>query len=378
MSLSAKRIRLVMWKEFLQLRRDPLLMRIILLMPVMQLVLFGYVVAVDVKHLPTAIIDLDRSTVSRQVDAAFGASDYFAVVAHPASETELRQMIDRGDVAVAIVIEEGTAARLARGEIAPLGIVVDGSDSSSASVGSGYAAQVVARINRQLLSASGAGAALSGAPGLDARIRVMYNPTLASLNSMIPGLVAVILMISLMVVMSQAVVRERESGTLEQMFVTPITPTEYLIGKVVPYLLLAIAQLTLVALVGILWFRVPFNGSPAVALTGLALFSLTALGLGLFVSLVSHTRQQAQQSILFLMMPFMILSGFIFPISSMPEAIKPLARAIPLTYVLEVLRGAAVKGAGFDALATPLLALAGFGVVILGGAVFATRLGMTE
>ena len=371
--MSGKRIRLLMWKEFLQLRRDPLLIRLILLMPVMQLVLFGYVVAADVKNLPTAIVDLDRTSVSRTIGQSFSASDYFKVVAHPASDADLRELIDTGKVAVAVVIEEGTTDRLARGQSAPLGIVVDGSDSSSATAGSGYASQIVARINKQRLADSGMGATLAQAPGLDARVRVLYNPTLASLNTMIPGLVAVILMISLMVVLSQAVVRERESGTLEQMFVTPIQRTEYLIGKVAPYLLLAIAQLMLVAIVGLLWFKVPFHGAPLVALTGVALFMLSAIGLGLLVSLISSTRQQAQQAVLFLMLPFMVLSGFIFPISSMPDAIKPVTYAIPLRYALDVLRGAAVKGAGFGDLAVPLLALAGFGIVIFTGAVIATR-----
>ena len=368
-----KRIRLVMWKEFLQLRRDPMLIRLILLMPVMQLVLFGYVVAADVKHLPTAIIDLDHTAISRKVDAAFTASDYFNVVARPTSDADLRPLLDRGEVAVAVVIDPGTADHVAKGEPAPIGIVVDGTESASATVGAGYATQIIARINRQHSAATGAAAMLDQAPGIDARVRVLYNPTLASLNTMIPGLVAVILMISLMVVMSQAVVRERESGTLEQMFVTPIQPTEYLVGKVAPYLLLATGQLILVALVGLLWFKVPFHGSPAVALTGLGLFMLSAIGLGLFVSLVSRTRQQAQQAVLFLMMPFMILSGFIFPISSMPDPIKPITYAIPVRYALDVLRGAAVKGAGFADLAVPLLALAGFGVVIFGAAVIATR-----
>jgi ABC-2 type transport system permease protein len=157
------------------------------------------------------------------------------------------------------------------------------------------------------------------------------------------------------------------------MFVTPIQRTEYLIGKVAPYLLLAIAQLMLVAIVGLLWFKVPFHGAPLVALTGVALFMLSAIGLGLLVSLISSTRQQAQQAVLFLMLPFMVLSGFIFPISSMPDAIKPVTYAIPLRYALDVLRGAAVKGAGFADLAVPLLALSGFGIVIFTGAVIATR-----
>jgi len=201
---------------------------------------------------------------------------------------------------------------------------------------------------------------------------------MATVNAMIPGLVAFILMLSLMVVMSQAVVKERESGTLEQMFVTPIRPDEYLVGKVVPYAVVALIQMAIVMAVGMLWFKVPFRGSVAVVLVGLALFMLTAIGIGLIVSLFSHTRQQAQQAVMFLALPMMLLSGFIFPIDSMPAAIVPFTYLIPLRYALEVLRSAMLKGAGFDTLAVPLMALAVFGVVIFGIAVLATRRRLTD
>lgn len=378
MTGTRRRIRLLIRKEFLQLRRDPLLLRLLFIMPVMQLVMFGYVVAADVTHLPTAVVDLDRTPVSRQLTSEFAASDYFTVTAHPQSETRLRPLIDSGQAAIAVVVPEGTQAALNRGEQAQVAIVVDGSDSQTASLGSGYATGLVANFNATRLAGSGADAALGSAPGLDARVRVLYNPSLASINTMIPGLVAVILMISIMVIMSQAVVRERESGTLEQMFVTPIRPVEYLVGKVTPYALLAAAQMAVVAAVGLLWFRVPFHGNVLVVLTGLGLFMLTCIGLGLLVSLVSHTRAQAQQAVMFLMLPTMILSGFIFPISSMPAAVQPVTYLIPARFALEVVRGATVKGAGLVDLAPSLLALAGYAVLIFGGAVLATRRRLTE
>ena len=326
--MSLHRIRLLMWKEFLQLRRDPLLIRLLFLMPILQLILFGYVVAADVKNLSTAVVDLDRTSTSRALEASFGASDYFVVTQRPA-ETDLQHLMDTGQIAIAIVIPAGTQAALDRGEAAPIGVVVDGSDSQVASVGSGYAAQIVARFNADRLAAQGVDLA---APGIDARVRVMFNPTLASVNTMIPGLVAAILMLSIMAVMGQAVVKERERGTLEQMFVTPIKPVEYLTGKVTPYALLAVLQLTVVALVGIFWFKVPFAGQFSVVAAGLALFMLTSIGLGLLISLVSHTRQQAQQVMMLFMLPSFVLSGFIFPIDSMPQAIQPLSWFIPLTW----------------------------------------------
>lgn len=386
--MNAARVRLLAWKEVRQLRRDPMLVRILLLMPVLQLLLLGYVVAADVTELPTAIVDLDRTPVSRQIDSAFAASDYFDVSTRPDSEDQLQSLMDTGQVRVAIVVPVGTQAALERGEATPLGIIVDGSDSQSASVGAGYATQLVARYNGERIAAlsgaahpgqAGAPALGSpGAPGLDTTVRVLYNPTMATVNAMIPGLVAFILMLSLMVVMSQAVVKERESGTLEQMFVTPIRPDEYLVGKVVPYAVVALIQMAIVMAVGMLWFKVPFRGSVAVVLVGLALFMLTAIGIGLIVSLFSHTRQQAQQAVMFLALPMMLLSGFIFPIDSMPAAIVPFTYLIPLRYALEVLRSAMLKGAGFDTLAVPLMALAVFGVVIFGIAVLATRRRLTD
>lgn len=373
--MSAKRVRLLIWKEFTQLKRDPLLIRLLLAMPVLQLITFGYVVAVDVHHLTTAVVDLDRTSLSRKLEGAFAASEYFTVTERPATEDAIRPLLDRGTVNVALVIPEGTQDRVTRGETAPIGIIVDGSDSQISAIGSGYASQIVAGFNAQRRAESGMAIA---APGVDARVRVMFNPTLDPVNTMIPGLIAAIMMISLMVIMSQAVVKERESGTLEQMFVTPIRAGEYLIGKLTPYAALATAQMLLVAAGGIWWFRVPFNGDLLVVLTGLLLFMFTCLGLGLLVSLISRTRHQAQQAVMFIMIPTMVLSGFIFPIESMPAIIQPLAQLIPLTPALQVLRGAFVKGSDFAALGAPLLALAGFAVVIFTAAIIATRRRITE
>lgn len=370
--MSPRRVRLLIWKELLQLRRDPILLRVLFLMPIMQLVVFGYVVSADVTNLRTAIVDLDRTPVSRQIASAFTASDYFDVVRRPAGESEIKPLMDSGEIGVAVVITEGTAARLTRGENASVGVVVDGSDSSVASVGSGNAARIVALVNDRRAAEAGLGDA-GGAPSLDSRIRVVFNPELVTVNGMIPGLVATILMISLMVIMSQAVVRERERGTLGQMFVTPISRAEYLLGKLVPYAALATAQMAVVAVVGLGWFRVPFRGSPLVALTGLGLFLLTCLGMGLLVSLVSHTRYQAQQTVMFVMLPAMILSGFIFPIESMPDWLQPISYLIPLRYALEVIRASTIKGVGFEHLGSSFLGLGVFAVVVLGGALIATR-----
>ncbi len=371
--MSLKRIRLLIWKESLQLRRDPLLLRLLLIMPIMQLVMFGYVVGADVTNLKTAVVDLDHSVTSRRLAASFEGSGYFKIVSHPRDERALQQQLDRGEIAVALVIPEQTQTRLDRGEKTAIAIVVDGSDSRTASVASGYSAQIVSAFNQQRIAEQGV---TIDAPGIDARVRVLYNPSLRQVNTMIPSLIAMVLLLSTMSIMAQAVVKERERGTLEQMFVTPISRGEYLIGKVTPYLIASSIQMGLVAVVGRLWFRVPFNGDIWVVLAGLVLFMLTSVGLGLLISLWSRTRTQAQQTVMFIMIPSMVLSGFIFPVESMPPAIVPLTYLIPMRYAVVIMRSAFIKGSGFGDLWVEFAALAVFSVVVFGVAVakFSKRL----
>ena len=364
--MNPRRLGLIIWKELVQLRRDPFLLRLIFIMPVLQLLLFGYVVGADVRNLPTAVVDEDHSLLSQQLVEAFSSSGYFTVSQRPGNEIALTRMIDSEQVQVALVIPAGMSDSIKRGETVPVGIVVDGADSKTASVASGYAAQIIAEFNRRQL-----GLAMREArgPGIDSRVRVMFNPSLKAVNAMIPGLISAILLISMGAIMSQAVVRERARGTLEQMLVTPITRGEYLLGKVLPYVLVAIVQSAFVALIGRYWFQVPFNGAVVTVVVGLGLFMLTCIGIGLLVSLVSKTQQQAQQTIMFIILPSMVLSGFIFPIESMPAAIVPLTYLIPLRYALEVMRGAFLKGASIADLAAPLLAMVVFAAVIFGAAV---------
>jgi len=364
--MNFRRLRLIMWKEMLQLRRDRLLLPLIFVMPIMYVIMFGYVVGSDVRNLPTAVVDGDRTVTSQQIVDAFSSSGYFVITQRPSGESALQPLIDSGKAKVAIVIEPGTQARLARGETVPIGVIVDGADSKTASVASGYAAEIIAAFDQRLLSAAGRAA---GGPVIDARVRVMFNPSLKSVNAMVPGLVASILMLSIMVIMSQAVVRERARGTLEQMMVTPITRAEYLSGKVLPYVGIATIQMTFIVLIGRYWFNVPFNGSVWTVALGLGLFVLTSVGMGLLISLVSKTQQQAQQTVMFVMIPTMVLSGFIFPIESMPAAIVPLTYFIPLRYALVVLRSAFLKGSGIADLWVPLTAMVVFAVGIFGLAV---------
>lgn len=364
--MSFRRLRLIMWKELLQLRRDRLLLPIIFIMPLAQLILFGYVVGSDVRNVPTAVVDNDRTQLSRQLVSAFSSSGYFVIAQRPADEHALNALVDAGRVKTGIVIPAGMADDVARGQVVPVGIVVDGTDSKTASVASGYAAQIVAEFNRRTL---GLAALEAKGPSIDSQVRVVFNPSIKAVNAMIPGLIATILLLSMGSIMSQAVVRERARGTLEQMMVTPITRGEYLLGKVLPYVAIAGLQATFIALVGRYWFRVPFNGNALTVVVSLGLFMLTCIGIGLLVSLVSRNQQQAQQMIMFIFLPMIVLSGFIFPIESMPAEIVPITYLIPLRYALVAMRGAFLKGTGLVDLWQPLLAMTVFAVVIFGIAV---------
>ncbi len=353
---------LIMWKESLQLSRDRALLPLIFVLPVLQLIMFGYVVGADVKNLPTAVVDQDRTPYSRAVTDAFTGSQYFQVVAHPATEAGIKPLMDGNVIGVAIIVPQGFENGVRAGQRMPIEVVVDGSDSKTSQVAGGYSSQILATVGTKLVPATSTSALR--VPGVDAQVRVLFNPSVSSVNVMVPGLIAFVLLISAMSVMSQAVVRERERGTLEQLFVTPIGRWEYLLGKLAPYVVVATVQVSVIFLIGVLWFRVPFYGSLAVVGAATFLFMLTSLGLGLFISTVSRTRQQAQQATLFVLLPSMVLSGFIFPIESMPPVIQPLTYLIPMRYILVILRANFLKGAGFDALWPQFLALAAFAVLV--------------
>jgi len=361
--MNLRRYRLIVWKEFLQFRRDRLLLPLVFMMPLLQLIMFGYVVGSDVTHLPTAMVDLDHTQTSRQIARLLESSGYFRVVAQPSSESSVQPLMDAQTVQVAFVIPAGTQRSLDRGETVPFGIVVDGTDSKTASVASGYASQIIGAYNQQRLAAV---AENMNGPTLNASVRVLFNPSLRAVNAMVPGLVCTILLLSIMTIMAQAVVKERARGSLEQMMVTPLTRLEYLLGKITPYAIIAMAQMTFIALVGRLWFGVPFNGSVVTVALGLGLFSLTSIGLGLLISLMARTQQQAQQLAIFVMLPTIVLSGFMFPIESMPPAVVALTYVIPLRYALVVLRASFLKGSSIADLWMPMLAMLAFAVGIFG------------
>jgi ABC-2 type transport system permease protein len=374
--MSWRRIRVLVWKEFTQIRRDKSMLPLILIMPVIQLILFGYVVGADVRNLSLAVYDQDRSIQSQRVVDAFTSSGYFTLTANPATDAQLKDTIDGGTAVIAVVIPKGLGDAVRQKRPAQIGLIVDGSDSRTSQVANGYAQGIVANLSSQFYPQPGVLPGTTTALGVNYQVRVLYNPTMRAVNTMVPALLAFILLMSTQNLMSQAIVKERERGTLEQLFVTPIGRTDYLLGKLLPYIGIAVIQVAVTFAVGVLWFKVPFHGDLLLLGGGLMLFMLSALGLGMIVSLMSRTRQQAQQTSMFLQMPSMMLSGFMFPIDAFPRWLYLLTFLIPLRYILVIVRSNFLKGSTFEALWPQFAAMALFsiGIFIFGLSRFRKRL----
>jgi|SRR5450759_295118 len=374
--MSWRRIRVLVWKEFTQIRRDKSMLPLILIMPVIQLILFGYVVGADVRNLSLAVYDQDHSIQSQRVVDAFTSSGYFTLTANPATDAQLKDTIDGGTAVIAVVIPKGLGDAVRQKRPAQIGLIVDGSDSRTSQVANGYAQGIVANLSSQFYPQPGVLPGTTTALGVNYQVRVLYNPTMRAVNTMVPALLAFILLMSTQNLMSQAIVKERERGTLEQLFVTPIGRTDYLLGKLLPYIGIAVIQVVVTFAVGVLWFKVPFHGDLLLLGSGLMLFMLSALGLGMIVSLMSRTRQQAQQTSMFLQMPSMMLSGFMFPIDAFPRWLYLLTFLIPLRYILVIVRSNFLKGSTFVSLWPQFLAMALFsiGIFIFGLSRFRKRL----
>lgn len=361
------RLLAIMRKEFIQIRRDPRTLAIMFLIPVFQLIMFGYAVTTDVKHLPLAVLDRDKSAASRELIDTYQASTYFDIAYNVGSERELADLMDSGAARAGLIVPAGYSADLARRGAAQVAFAIDGSDPTVANTALA-AAQTIgqaksAEIVQAMLSRSGLN--VSDMPGLDVRTRVWYNPDLASANYMIPALIGVILQMLTAMLTALAIVRERELGTIEQLIVTPLKSWELVVGKIVPYVLIAFFDTVEVLLIGTLWFKVPINGSVVLLLSLACLFVMSSLGIGLFVSTVAHKQQEAMLLTFFTIIPSIFLSGFMFPLVAMPAALRALSYGIPLTYFLVIVRGIVLKVVGLPVLLPQVVALAIFGVVIM-------------
>ncbi len=366
--MSGRRIIAIIKKEFIHIKRDRPSLVMAFMMPIFMLLLFGYAVTTDVNNMSLAVLDQDRQQPGRELVAVLEQTGYFTVSHHIDSLAELEWLLDAGDVKAGLVIPGDYARSLRRGEPAAVQFLVDGSDPlvarTAMSTAEFTARAYSQRIQLDHLHRQGV-ETVSGGPSLDLRARVWYNPGMESLKFNIPGLIGLIMQNITVMLTAFSLVRERERGTLEQLMVTPIQGFELMIGKLAPYVVIAFIDVAIVLSIGIWWFGVPVAGSIPLLLSLTLLFLIFALGLGIFFSTVAKTQLQAMQMTFMVILPSVLLSGFLFPRESMPLVIQWLGNLIPLTYFLEILRGIILKGAGLEHLWSQVLTLTIFGLGII-------------
>jgi ABC-2 type transport system permease protein len=362
-----ERIKQMLIKEFIQVFRDPRMRMVIFVIPCVQVLVIGYAVSTDVKHVRTALFDQDNSQSSREVVASFVQSGYFDVVERIGTDAEATALLDRGTVSAVLHVMHGFADDLHAGRTARLQVLIDGTDSNTANIVLSYAVKIAAaysentlieRYQRQMGAIT-----LPGRPEL--QTRAWFNENLESRNFFVPGVLVIVVSVVTMLLTSMAVVREREIGTMEQIMVTPITPAEFILGKTLPFTVIGFIDVALVTLIGGFWFEVPIRGNLALLFLATGLYLMTMLGIGLFISTISQTQQQAMISTFFFFFPAMLLSGFAFPIANMPEPVQWLTLFDPLRYFLVIVRAIFLKGVGMDILWPQMLALAVMGVLML-------------
>jgi ABC-2 type transport system permease protein len=362
------RLKQMLIKEFIQVFRDKRTRFLLFGPPIVQMLIFGYAATYDIHHVATVVLDLDQSQESRDLVSRFTSSPYFDVQRQLTDSRQIRNLIEGGQATVGLEIDAGFAQKLRKGQTAPLQVIVDATNSNTALIASGYISQIalgfaedngkdhINRIAPQLAAAI---------PSVQLEQRPWYNPELSSRWFFIPGIVGSLTLVLVITLTAFAVVREREIGTLEQIMVTPIRPAEFILGKTLPFFLIGLFDVSLIAVVGTFWFQVPFRGHILVLLLGSVLFLLCMLGAGLLISTVSSTQQQAMVTSFFFIMPAVSFSGFGFPISTMPQWMQYLSYLIPLRYFLIVLRGTYLKGVGMEILWPQMAAMAGLGFSLL-------------
>ena len=371
-----ERIREMIRKEFRQVLREPRMRVVLIVPPLLQTIIFGFAVNLDVEDARIAWMDLDRTPASRDLREAFDSSPYFRITALPAGEAMVRRLLDAGEVNAVVRVLPGFAREMVRGDTSAVQLLVDGSNSNTASIVSNYAGRVVSRYASQALArqqqerligrtmATGQPADLS-LPGIAVESRVWFNENLLSRYYFVPGVVVNIVALVTVLLTALSLVREKEIGTMEQLMVTPIRPLELMLGKILPYAMVGLVEMGLVTALALLVFGVPFRGNPLILLACSILFLFTTLGAGLFISTISRTQQQAMMATFMFFFPIMLLSGFAFPIANMPPAVQYLTYLNPLRYFMVVVRGVFLKGAGWSVLWPQMLAMGIFGVSVL-------------
>ncbi len=362
-----EKVRYLFVKELIQTLRDKRMRITLIVPPILQLIVFGYAANLDVKHIHTAIRDLDQSVESRDLIGRFGSSKYFNIVTFPKTPREVKDLINQGKVTVSIEIPTDFSRKLKKGDTATIQIVVDGTESNTALIALGYANQILSEFSTQVLVKRLNRAGMIGfeQAGVDLQQRTWFNPNFESRIFYVPGVIASIAFLIPIILTAQAIVREREIGTLEQIMVTPIHSWELMVGKTLPFALVGLFDVVMIALIGVFWFEVPLRGNPLVLLAGAVLFLMSSVAIGLFISTICTTQQQAQISTFFFSMPAFTLSGFAFPIENMPEWIQYLTYANPLRYFLVIVRGVFLKANGLDILWPQMLALGILGALMI-------------
>ena len=362
-----ERIKHMLIKEFLQVFRDRKMRGVIFVMPIIQALVFGYAVTTDVTHLATAVYDLDTSVASRELIARFVKSGYFDVVASVGDDNHARAVIDRGQARAVLRIDRGFEDALRAGRTAPLQVILDGTDSNTAGVALSYSAKITEQFSQKVLLTrlTRLQGSFQQPPHIELQTRAWFNENLESRNFYVPGVIAIIVLLITLMLTSMAVVREKEIGTIEQIMVTPIRPIEFILGKTVPFAVIGFADVVLITLIGVFWFDVPIRGSLLLLFCATALYLMTTLGTGLFISTVSATQQQAMMSTFFFYLPAVLLSGFMFPIANMPVLVQWLTYLNPLRYFLVIVRGIFLKGVGPNVLWPQMATLAVMGVITL-------------
>ncbi len=360
MQKSFERIKQMVIKEFIQILRDKRMKAIVFVIPVVQTMVFGFAVTTDVNNIPTAVMDLDNSFESRELVRRFASSGYFSIMAAPASPGAVRELLDRSSVSVALQINRGFSADLKRNIPVSIQVLADGTDSNTTTVAVDYATRIIRKYAQDLAPPEARTPAR-----IDMRQRAWYNPELKSKNYNVPGVIAMVIMLTSLLLTSMAVVREREMGTMEQLMVTPLRPVELILGKTIPFALIAFFDMVFITVLGVFIFNIPINGPLWLLPVSTAIYLLSVLGIGLFVSTVARTQQQALMATFLFFMPAILLSGFMFPIENMPGIFQYLTFVNPLRYFLIIIRGIFLKGNGFSILWPQMLSLFVLGVVVI-------------
>lgn len=353
-------------KEFIQMKRDRLTFGMMVILPIIQLLVFGFAINTDVKHLPTIVFDQSLQQEGRDLLSAFSASEYFDICYTARSFREVTEAIEQGKTKVGIVIPPDFTENIKHNRSAGVQVIVDASDSMSASTAISTA-QLIGQMKSQEILVKrlqGTGSQVPAAP-YDVRIRPWYNPDFISAYYMVPGIMGMILTMTMVMITSMAIVRERERGTLEQLIVTPLKTHELMLGKIIPYIFVGYVQATVALLVGILVFDLPMRGSVGLLYTLTSLFIIASLALGVLISTMTKTQMQAMQLSFFIFLPSTLLSGFMFPREAMPVLFQGIGYLLPLTFYLQIMRGIILKGVGLSFLWSQVFALSGFIVAVL-------------